>query len=86
MYFCAYKKRKIIFYAMEIQEIKQKLSITALLNHYGIEIQRGEQINCPFHSLLARACSSCYFCKNQFLENPCCSTCVNSTIIKIYFY
>jgi DNA primase len=34
---------------MDIKEIKQRLSITAVLNHYGIQLQRGNQINCPFH-------------------------------------
>jgi hypothetical protein len=32
---------------MEIQEIKSQLSITAVLAHYGIQIQKGKQINCP---------------------------------------
>ncbi|MEN9655654.1 MAG: hypothetical protein RL311_562 [Bacteroidota bacterium] len=34
---------------MEIQEIKQKLSITQVLAYYGIKLQRGKQIHCPFH-------------------------------------
>ena len=34
---------------MTIQEIKQKLSITAVLNHYGITAIKNKQINCPFH-------------------------------------
>ena len=35
---------------MEIAEIKQKLSITAVLHHYGINAIKNKQINCPFHS------------------------------------
>lgn len=34
---------------MDIKEIKAKLSITAVLQHYGIQLQRGKQIHCPFH-------------------------------------
>ena len=34
---------------MTIQEIKQKLSIVAVLEHYGITHIRNKQINCPFH-------------------------------------
>jgi DNA primase len=34
---------------MEIQEIKQKLSIIVVLNHYSITAIRHKQIHCPFH-------------------------------------
>jgi DNA primase len=34
---------------MEIKDIKKQLSIIALLQHYGIKLQRGKQIHCPFH-------------------------------------
>jgi|GEM_PF-7108103 len=34
---------------MEIADIKKQLSITAVLAHYNIKIQRGKQIHCPFH-------------------------------------
>lgn len=33
---------------MEIRS-KQKLSITVVLHHHRIKIQRGKPINCPFH-------------------------------------
>jgi DNA primase len=34
---------------MEISEIKSKLSITAVLEHYGIKVNRNKQVCCPFH-------------------------------------
>lgn len=34
---------------MEIQEIKQRLSIQEVLAHYGIEMNRNKHIHCPFH-------------------------------------
>lgn len=34
---------------MEIQEIKEKLSILTVLDHYGIKPNRSKMINCPFH-------------------------------------
>jgi len=34
---------------MEITEIKEKLSILRVLNHYNINTDRHNQINCPFH-------------------------------------
>ncbi len=34
---------------MEIAEIKEKLSIHAVLNHYGLHPDRNKRINCPFH-------------------------------------
>jgi len=34
---------------MEIADIKKQLSITQVLAHYDIKIQRGKQIHCPFH-------------------------------------
>lgn len=35
---------------MEIKQIKQKLSISKVLHHYDIEIDKNKQINCPFHN------------------------------------
>ena len=35
---------------MEIPEIKQRLSIMALLKHYGLRPDRNKRINCPFHN------------------------------------
>ena len=34
---------------MEISDIKQRLSILATLQHYGIKPDRNNQIKCPFH-------------------------------------
>ena len=34
---------------MEIQEIKAKLSITQVLSHYDLELNRNKHISCPFH-------------------------------------
>lgn len=34
---------------MEIQEIKERLSILTVLDHYGIKPNRSKMINCPFH-------------------------------------
>ena len=34
---------------MEIQEIKQRLSIETLLNHYGMRANRNHMLKCPFH-------------------------------------
>jgi len=35
---------------MQISEIKQQLSITKILNYYGIKPDRNKRINCPFHA------------------------------------
>ncbi|NQY05681.1 MAG: toprim domain-containing protein [Flavobacteriaceae bacterium] len=35
---------------MEIAEIKERLSILAVLNHYGLQPDRNKRINCPFHN------------------------------------
>mgnify|MGYP001059365450 CR=1 FL=1 len=35
---------------MEIAEIKQRLTIGAVLNHYGLRPNRNGMIHCPFHS------------------------------------
>ncbi len=34
---------------MEIQEIKQRLSIETVLNHYGLQANRNHMLKCPFH-------------------------------------
>ncbi|MCD4664484.1 MAG: hypothetical protein K8R68_04370, partial [Bacteroidales bacterium] len=34
---------------MEIKQIKTKLSILTVLNHYGIQPDKNNQIKCPFH-------------------------------------
>ena len=34
---------------MTIQEIKERLSILAVLNHYNLKPDRNKRINCPFH-------------------------------------
>ena len=35
---------------MEIQEIKQRLSIQAVLKHYGLQPDRNNMLKCPFHA------------------------------------
>ena len=35
---------------MEIQEIKQRLSIYTVLKHYGLEPDRNNMLKCPFHA------------------------------------
>ncbi|MCP3658873.1 MAG: hypothetical protein GY830_00555 [Bacteroidetes bacterium] len=34
---------------MTIQEIKQRLSIEEVLNHYGLKPNKNKMLNCPFH-------------------------------------
>ncbi len=34
---------------MEIQEIKQRLSITTVLNNYNLKPNKNHMLNCPFH-------------------------------------
>ncbi|MBK8153275.1 MAG: hypothetical protein IPK61_09620 [Saprospiraceae bacterium] len=34
---------------MEIQDIKTQLSLTQVLDHYGLEPDRNQRLNCPFH-------------------------------------
>ena len=34
---------------MEIQEIKSRLEITRVLNHYNIKLDKVNHIKCPFH-------------------------------------
>lgn len=38
------------FQLMEISEIKQQLSIIAVLSHYVLKPDRNKRINCPFHN------------------------------------
>lgn len=35
---------------MEIQEIKTRLGILAVLKHYGLQPDRNKRIKCPFHN------------------------------------
>ncbi len=35
---------------MEIQHIKQRLSITTILNHYGLQSGKNHRLHCPFHN------------------------------------
>ncbi len=35
---------------MEIQEIKQRLSIQTVLKHYGLQANRNNMLSCPFHA------------------------------------
>jgi DNA primase len=37
------------YFSMDIKEIKAKLSITSVLEHYGIKVNRNKQVCCPFH-------------------------------------
>jgi hypothetical protein len=37
------------YFYMEIQEIKKRLSIIAVLQHYNLEPDRNNHIKCPFH-------------------------------------
>ena len=34
---------------MIIQEIKERLSISEVLNHYGLKSNKNKMVNCPFH-------------------------------------
>ena len=34
---------------MEIQEIKQQLTINQVLEHYGLQPNKNKMLNCPFH-------------------------------------
>jgi DNA primase len=34
---------------MEINEIKQQLTMMAILQHYGLKADRNHRLNCPFH-------------------------------------
>ncbi len=34
---------------MEIREIKQRLSILTVLNHYNLKPDRHQMLKCPFH-------------------------------------
>ena len=42
------RKRLKIFF-MEIQEIKSRLSILTVLNHYNLKPDRHQMLKCPFH-------------------------------------
>jgi DNA primase len=35
---------------MEIKEIKHSLSIKTVLNHYGLQPNKNNMLNCPFHT------------------------------------
>ncbi|MBN1181500.1 MAG: DNA primase, partial [Bacteroidales bacterium] len=35
---------------MEIQEIKQRLSIQTILHHYGLRPDKNAMLRCPFHA------------------------------------
>jgi len=49
VYFALIRRLKNLL-TMQIQEIKNHLSITKILNHYGIKPDRNKRINCPFHA------------------------------------
>ncbi len=34
---------------MEIQDIKQQLSLAKVLQHYGLKVDKNQRLNCPFH-------------------------------------
>jgi len=34
---------------MEIQEIKQKLTMAMVLHYYGLKTDKQSRLNCPFH-------------------------------------
>jgi hypothetical protein len=34
---------------MEISEIKQRLTLAMVLNHYGLKADKSHRISCPFH-------------------------------------
>jgi DNA primase len=38
-----------IFLKMEIQEIKQRLTLAMVLQHYGLKADKSHRISCPFH-------------------------------------
>lgn len=35
---------------MEIQEIKQRLTLAMLLQHYGLKADKQNRLKCPFHN------------------------------------
>ncbi|MEM6816787.1 MAG: CHC2 zinc finger domain-containing protein, partial [Bacteroidota bacterium] len=35
---------------MEIQEIKQRLTLAQVLDHYGLKPDKNHRLNCPFHT------------------------------------
>ncbi|WP_247653524.1 CHC2 zinc finger domain-containing protein [Flavobacterium sp. CS20] len=35
---------------MEIHEIKSKLTLKEVLNHYGFKPDKHQRLNCPFHN------------------------------------
>ena len=38
------------FQVMEIQEIKQRLTLSMLLQHYGLKADKQNRLKCPFHN------------------------------------
>jgi len=36
-------------FSMEIPEIKQRLTLSMVLQHYGLKADKSHRINCPFH-------------------------------------
>ncbi|MFM8913632.1 MAG: CHC2 zinc finger domain-containing protein, partial [Flammeovirgaceae bacterium] len=42
---CSTKK----YFSMEIQEIKTKLTLAQVLEHYGLKPDKLGKLNCPFH-------------------------------------
>ena len=46
---CLHFYQKINFSTMETLDIKQSLSIEKVLQHYGLQPNKNQMLNCPFH-------------------------------------
>ena len=49
LWFCHVSNWQQKILIMEIQDIKQRLSILLVLEHYSLKPNRNKMINCPFH-------------------------------------
>ena len=53
LYICVRNERKSflkLFFSMEIQEIKSKLTLQQVINHYNLSPDRNHRLRCPWHN------------------------------------
>lgn len=59
---------------MEITQIKERLAILAVLQHYGLNPDRNKRINCPFHNDKTPSLQLYYKTQTAFCFSTNCTT------------
>ena len=59
---------------MEITEIKQRLTLSMVLNHYGLKADKSHRISCPFHEDKTPSMQLYYKTQTAYCFSANCST------------